>query len=131
MADAECLPLADGCVDAYTIAFGLRNVTRPAAALAEAVRVLRPGGRLLVLEFSTVRSAPLRAAYDALSFALIPPLGKAVTGDGAPYAYLVESIRCWASQGELADMLRAEGLAGVTHADVLGGVAAIHSGFKL
>lgn len=129
-ADAESLPLADSSVDAYTIAFGLRNVTRPDAALCEAFRVLRTGGRLLVLEFSTVRSEALRSVYDAASFALIPRLGQAVTGDGAPYQYLVESIRQWAPQEELEDMMRAAGFSRVTHEDWTGGVVALHSGFK-
>ena len=105
-ANAEELPLADASVDSYTIAFGLRNVTRPEVALAEAARVLRPGGRLLVLEFSHVEFEPLRAAYDAYSFAAIPAMGRLVTGDAAPYQYLVESIRQFATQDELADMMR-------------------------
>ena len=105
-ANAESLPLADASVDSYTIAFGLRNVTRPELALAEAARVLRRGGRLLVLEFSHVEFEPLRAAYDAYSFAAIPAMGRLVTGDAAPYQYLVESIRQFATQDELADMMR-------------------------
>ena len=105
-ANAEELPLADASVDSYTIAFGLRNVTRPEVALAQAARVLRPGGRLLVLEFSHVEFEPLRAAYDAYSFAAIPTMGRLVTGDAAPYQYLVESIRQFATQDELADMMR-------------------------
>jgi SAM-dependent methyltransferase len=105
-ANAEELPLADASVDSYTIAFGLRNVTRPEVALAQAARVLRPGGRLLVLEFSHVEFEPLRAAYDAYSFAAIPAMGRLVTGDAAPYQYLVESIRQFATQDELADMMR-------------------------
>ena len=152
-ANAEALPLADASVDSYTIAFGLRNVTRPEAALAEAARVLRRGGRLLVLEFSHVEFEPLRAAYDAYSFAAIPAMGRLVTGDAAPYQYLVESIRQFATQDELADMMRVRlqrsqhqarrgaalkrvraqdaGLSSVSYENILGGVVALHSGFKM
>ena len=149
-ANAETLPLADASVDSYTIAFGLRNVTRPELALAEAARVLRRGGRLLVLEFSHVEFEPLRAAYDAYSFAAIPAMGRLVTGDAAPYQYLVESIRQFATQDELADMMRVRrcvrrstalrsrarraqeaGLSSVSYENILGGVVALHSGFKL
>jgi len=150
-ADAEKLPLADSCVDSYTIAFGLRNVTRPEVALADAARVLRRGGRLLIMEFSSVTSEPLRAVYDAYSFNAIPALGKLVvrvpaclltrpaaltvsvsqTGDAGPYQYLVESIRQFPPQEELADMMRAAGLSDVRYENILGGIVAVHSGFKL
>lgn len=104
--DAERLPLADNSVDSYTIAFGLRNVTRPDLALREAARVLRRGGRFLCLEFSHVELEPLKALYDAYSFSVIPMIGRAVAGDAAPYQYLVESIRKFPRQEELADMMR-------------------------
>ena len=131
MADAEKLPLADASVDSYTIAFGLRNVTRPQLALAEAARVLRRGGRLMILEFSTVGSEPLRSLYDTYSFNAIPRLGALITGDAAPYQYLVESIRQFPAQEELAEMMREAGLQAVTYTDILGGIVAQHSGFKL
>ena len=130
-ANAEELPLADASVDSYTIAFGLRNVTRPQVALAEAARVLRRGGRLLIMEFSTVAFTPLQTAYDTYSFYAIPALGKLVTGDAGPYQYLVESIRQFPAQEELADMLRQAGLTEVRYENILGGIVAIHSGFKL
>lgn len=129
--DAERLPVASGTVDVFTIAFGIRNVTRVDAALREAARVLKPGGRFLCLEFSRVRAAPLRAAYDAYSFAAIPALGGAVAGDAAAYQYLVESIRRFPDQEAFAAMIRAAGLRHVTVTDLTGGVAAIHSAFKL
>lgn len=130
-ANAEELPLADASVDSYTIAFGLRNVTRPQVALAEAARVLRRGGRLLILEFSTVAFTSLQTAYDTYSFYAIPALGKLVTGDAGPYQYLVESIRQFPAQEELADMMRQAGLTEVRYENILGGIVAIHSGFKL
>jgi SAM-dependent methyltransferase len=123
--------VASGSVDVFTIAFGIRNVTRVDAALREAARVLKPGGRFLCLEFSRVRAAPLRAAYDAYSFAVIPALGGAVAGDAAAYQYLVESIRRFPDQEAFAAMIRAAGLRHVTVTDLTGGVAAIHSAFKL
>lgn len=129
-ADAEALPFADGSVDAITIAFGLRNVTRTLVALREANRVLRRGGRFLCMEFSQVRNSAIRQAYDAYSFSIIPGLGQLVTGDAQPYSYLVESIRRFPDQEALADLMRQAGMVEVGHDDLLGGVVAVHSGFK-
>jgi len=129
--DAEALPFADASIDAYTIAFGLRNVTRPERALAEARRVLRPGGRFLCLEFSHVAPPGLAAAYDAYSFRLLPLLGEIVAGDRAAYEYLVESIRRFPDQKRLAAMMTAAGLDRVAWRDLSGGIAALHSGWRL
>ena len=105
--NAEALPLPDDRFDAYTIAFGIRNVPRIERALAEAYRVLKRGGRFLCLEFSRVDMPVLDRLYDAYSFAAIPALGKVVTGDGAPYRYLVESIRKFPTPERFADMIAA------------------------
>jgi demethylmenaquinone methyltransferase/2-methoxy-6-polyprenyl-1,4-benzoquinol methylase len=129
--DAETLPVASASVDAYTIAFGLRNVTRIGAALREARRVLKPGGRFLCLEFSRVESALLRRAYDLYSFQVLPRLGQAVAGDRDSYQYLVESIRRFPPQRELAGMMEEAGLEQVRYSNLTGGVAAIHSGWRL
>ncbi|GBF90365.1 hypothetical protein Rsub_02471 [Raphidocelis subcapitata] len=128
--DAEKLPFPDGCVDAYTIAFGIRNVTDRGAALREALRVLRPGGRFLCLEFSQVTVPLLRQAYDAYSFAVIPRVGQLVAGDAESYQYLVESIRRFPDQEAFAGMMRAEGFQAVTYENLTAGVVALHSGFK-
>lgn len=128
--EAEALPIGSGAVDAYTIAFGLRNVTDIAAALAEARRVLRPGGRFLCLEFSRV-SPPLRQLYDRYSFAVIPRLGEVVAGDRAAYAYLVESIRRFPPQDALATMIGAAGLERVRIHNLSAGIAAIHTAWRL
>ena len=130
-ANAEALPFANNSFDAYTVAFGIRNVPRIPVALAEAYRVLKPGGRFLCLEFSQVDSALLEHAYDAWSFQAIPRIGKWVTGDGEPYSYLVESIRKFPNQHRFADMVRQAGFERVTWRDYSGGVAALHSGWKL
>ena len=130
-ANAEALPLPDGRFDAYTIAFGIRNVPRIERALAEAHRVLKRGGRFLCLEFSRVDLPVLDRVYDAYSFAAIPALGKVVAGDGAPYRYLVESIRKFPSPELFADMIGAAGFARVHYTRLSGGVVAIHSGWKL
>src|ERR1700738_2123490 len=130
-ANAEELPFADDNFDAYTIAFGIRNVPRIDKALAEAHRVLRRGGRFLALEFSRVDTPVLDRVYDAYSFTAIPALGKIVTGDGEPYRYLVESIRKFPTPERFADMI---GEAGFMRADFVrlsAGVVAIHSGWKL
>jgi len=129
--DAEALPLPDRSCDAYTIAFGLRNVARPAQALAEARRVLKPGGRFLCLEFSQVALPALARLYDLYSFSVLPWLGEAVAGDRASYRYLVESIRRFPSQAELAAMMGAAGLARVDYENLSGGIAAIHGGWRI
>ena len=130
-ANAEALPLADSSFDAYTIAFGIRNVPRIDAALSEAYRVLRRGGHFLCLEFSHVDLPVVEQIYDAYSFTAIPALGKVVTGDGAPYRYLVESIRKFPSPDLFAEMIGEAGFARVDLARLSGGIVAIHSGWKL
>ena len=130
-ANAEELPFADETFDAYTIAFGIRNVPRIDVALSEAYRVLKPGGRLLVLEFSEVDMPLLDKIYEAWSFNAIPRIGQAVTGDGEPYAYLVESIRKFPNQQNFAAMITRAGFDRVTFRNYTGGIAALHSGWKL
>ena len=129
--DAECLPLPDRSVDAYTIAFGLRNVTRIDAALAEARRVLRPGGRFFCLEFSHVVLPGLDRLYDLYSFNLLPQLGQAVAGDREAYVYLVESIRRFPRQDALVRQMRAVGLDRPRFRNLSGGIAAIHAAWRL
>ena len=129
--DARRLPFADGSFDVYTIAFGIRNVTRIEEALREAHRVLRPGGRFLCLEFSRVTNPLLAAAYDKYSFNVIPAMGELVASDRASYQYLVESIRRHPDQETFAQMMRDAGLRGVSYTNLTFGVAAIHSGFRL
>ncbi|MGO4834212.1 bifunctional demethylmenaquinone methyltransferase/2-methoxy-6-polyprenyl-1,4-benzoquinol methylase UbiE [Rhizobiaceae sp. 2RAB30] len=130
-ANAEELPFADDTFDAYTIAFGIRNVPRIETALAEAWRVLKPGGRFLCLEFSEVDLPVLDKAYEAWSFNAIPRIGQLVTGDGEPYSYLVESIRKFPNQENFAGMIRRAGFDRVTFRNYSGGIAALHSGWKL
>ena len=130
-ANAEALPFGEGEFDAYTIAFGIRNVPRIEKALSEAYRVLRRGGRFLCLEFSHVDLPVLDRVYDAYSFAAIPALGRVVAGDGAPYRYLVESIRRFPAADLFADMIAEAGFDRVDHLKLSGGVVAIHSGWKL
>lgn len=129
--DAMALPFADAGFDAYTISFGIRNVTRIGDALSEAFRVLRPGGRLMVLEFSQLPNPMMQKAYDAYSFNVIPAMGKAVAGDRDSYQYLVESIRKFPPQEEFAAMIRAAGFEQVKYRNLTMGVAALHSGWKL
>jgi demethylmenaquinone methyltransferase/2-methoxy-6-polyprenyl-1,4-benzoquinol methylase len=130
-ADAERLPVADRSVDFYTIGFGLRNVTRIDAALAEARRVLKPGGRFLCLEFTPEITPFLQPLYDLYSFQIVPLLGQVVTGDRDAYAYLVESIRRFPRQSELAEMIAGAGLDQVKFRNLTGGVAALHSAWRL
>ncbi len=131
VADAEMLPLPDRSVDVVSIAFGLRNVTDKPAALAEARRVLRPGGRFACLEFSRVQVAVLAPVYDAWSFQVLPRLGSAVAGDRDSYQYLAESIRTFPDQARLEAMMRDAGLSQVSHRNLTGGIAAIHTGRRL
>jgi demethylmenaquinone methyltransferase/2-methoxy-6-polyprenyl-1,4-benzoquinol methylase len=129
--DAEKLPFPDRSFDAYTIAFGIRNVTHIEKALEDAFRVLKPGGRFLCLEFSEVAVPGLDAIYDAYSFSAIPQMGKWVTGDAQPYQYLVESIRRFPNQERFKAMIEAAGFARVQYRNLTGGIAAIHSGWRL
>ncbi len=129
--DAMALPFADNSFDAYTISFGIRNVTRIADALAEAFRVLRPGGRLMVLEFSQIPNDLLQKAYDLYSFKVIPLMGQVVAGDRDSYQYLVESIRKFPDQDSFAAMIRSAGFDLVKYRNLTMGVACLHSGWKL
>jgi demethylmenaquinone methyltransferase / 2-methoxy-6-polyprenyl-1,4-benzoquinol methylase len=129
--NAEALPFADRRYDAVTIAFGIRNVPRIEAALAEAYRVLRIGGRFLCLEFSTVDVPGLDALYEFYSFNVIPALGRAVAGDAEAYRYLVESIRRFPRPDTFADMIRAAGFARVSFQRMSGSIVALHSGWRL
>lgn len=129
--DAESLPVASSSVDAYTIAFCLRNVTRIDAALAEARRVLKPGGHFLCLEFSHVVVPGLRQAYDAYSFKVLPFLGQMVAGNREAYQYLAESIRRFPPQDELCRRIEAAGLGVVSHRNLSGGIAALHSAWRI
>ena len=129
--DAMALPFPDNSFDVYTISFGIRNVTRIEDALAEAFRVLRPGGRLMVLEFSQIPSRPLQSLYDLYSFNVIPRLGQMVAGDRDSYQYLVESIRRFPDQEVFAAMIRAAGFAQVKYRNLSMGIAALHSGWKI
>jgi demethylmenaquinone methyltransferase/2-methoxy-6-polyprenyl-1,4-benzoquinol methylase len=129
--DAEALPIADHSADLYTIAFGLRNVTRIECALAEARRVLRPGGRFLCLEFAPAVVPWLAPAYDAYSFHILPLLGRLVAGDRDAYLYLAESIRRFPAQSVLCEMIEAAGLEQVRFRNLTGGIAALHSAWRL
>lgn len=129
--NAEALQFADKSFDAYTIAFGIRNVPRIDRALSEAYRVLKPGSRFLCLEFSTVDVPLLDKIYDTFSFRLIPPMGKAVTGDAESYQYLVESIRQFPNPAIFSDMIRDAGFSRVSHQVLTGGIVALHSGWRL
>ena len=125
------LPFPDRCYDAYTIAFGIRNVPRIERALAEAYRVLRIGGRFHCLEFSSVDVPGLDALYDLYSFNVIPALGRMVAGDAEAYRYLVESIRRFPKPKVFADMIRAAGFRRVSFQPITGGIVALHSGWRL
>jgi demethylmenaquinone methyltransferase/2-methoxy-6-polyprenyl-1,4-benzoquinol methylase len=130
-ANAEELPFADGKFDAVTIAFGIRNVPRIERALSEARRMLKPGGRFLCLEFSAVDVAVLDRVYELYSFNVIPLIGGWVVGDEQPYRYLVESIQKFPNQARFAAMIEKAGFARVSVRNLSGGIAAIHSGWKL
>ncbi|WP_406665134.1 bifunctional demethylmenaquinone methyltransferase/2-methoxy-6-polyprenyl-1,4-benzoquinol methylase UbiE [Gallaecimonas sp. GXIMD1310] len=129
-ANAECLPFPDNHFDLITIAFGLRNVTDKDAALRSMYRVLKPGGRLLVLEFSKPKSALLSQAYDVYSFKLLPMMGKLVAGDAESYQYLAESIRMHPDQDTLKAMMSDAGFDEVEYHNLTGGIVALHRGFK-
>ena len=129
--DAMALPFEDRSFDVYTISFGIRNVTRPEQALTEAFRVLRPGGRLMVLEFSQLPNPGMQWLYDRYSYNVIPAMGQAIAGDRDSYQYLVESIRQFPDQDTFAAMIRAAGFGQVKYRNLTMGVAALHSGWKI
>jgi demethylmenaquinone methyltransferase/2-methoxy-6-polyprenyl-1,4-benzoquinol methylase len=131
VADAEALPLPDASVDVVSMAFGLRNCTDKAAVLAEARRVLKPGGRFLCLEFSKLQIAALEKFYETWSFHVLPRVGRVVAGDADSYTYLAESIRMFPDQETLAEMMRAAGMKRVGFENLSGGIVAIHSGWRL
>jgi demethylmenaquinone methyltransferase/2-methoxy-6-polyprenyl-1,4-benzoquinol methylase len=130
LANAECLPFADESFDCVTIGFGLRNVTDKPAALASMRRVLRPGGRLLVLEFSKPVLPGLKPVYDLYSFSVLPWLGRRVAGDSDSYRYLAESIRRFPDQETLCEMMRDAGLEDCRYHNLSGGIVALHKGFR-
>ncbi len=125
------LPFEANSFDVYTISFGIRNVTRIPDALAEAYRVLKPGGRLMVLEFSQIPNDLMQKVYDLYSFNIIPVMGQIVAGDRDSYQYLVESIRKFPDQETFAGMIRAAGFGQVKYRNLTMGIAALHSGWKL
>ena len=129
--DAMALPFKDNSFDVYTISFGIRNVTRPQEALNEAYRVLRPGGRLMVLEFSQIPNPAMQWAYDKYSFNVIPKLGQMIAGDADSYQYLVESIRKFPDQDTFLQMIRDAGFANAKYRNLTMGIAALHSGWKI
>ncbi len=129
-ANAEQLPFEDNRFDLVTIAFGLRNVTHQDKALAEMLRVLKPGGKARILEFSRVQSSLLARAYDAYSFGLLPAMGQLVAKDAESYRYLAESIRKHPDQETLAEMMRQAGFSGVRYQNLNAGIVAIHTGYK-
>jgi len=129
--DAMNLPFEDSTFDVYTISFGIRNVTRPQEALNEAFRVLRPGGRLMVLEFSQIPNDLMQKAYDLYSFNIIPRLGQAIANDRDSYQYLVESIRKFPDQDTFLSMVRAAGFENAKYRNLSMGIACLHSGWKI
>ena len=129
--DAMALPFADNSFDVYTISFGIRNVTRIPDAIAEAYRVLKPGGRFMVLEFSQIPNPALQWVYDRYSFNIIPPMGKIIANDRDSYQYLVESIRKFPDQENFAAMIRTAGFQNVKYRNLTMGIAALHSGWKI
>ena len=129
--DAMALPFPDSTFDVYTISFGIRNVTRPQEALNEAFRVLKPGGRLMVLEFSQIPNDMMQKAYDLYSFNIIPRMGQMIDGDRDSYQYLVESIRKFPDQETFLGMLRAAGFGNAKYRNLSMGIACLHSGWKI
>ena len=129
--NAEALAFPDKSFDGYSIAFGIRNVTHIGRALAEAYRVLKPGGHFLCLEFSQVDVPLMDKVYDAYSFTVVPAIGKVVMGDGHPYRYLVESIRTFPKQDDFKAMIEDAGFSNVSYRNLTGGVVAIHSGWRV
>lgn len=129
--DAMALPFPDNSFDVYTISFGIRNVTRPQDALNEAFRVLRPGGRLMVLEFSQIPNPAMQWAYDRYSFNLIPLMGQLIANDRDSYQYLVESIRKFPDQDVFLNMVRSAGFENAKYRNLTAGVACLHSGWKI
>ena len=129
--DAMALPFPDNSFDVYTISFGIRNVTRIPDALSEAIRVLRPGGRLMVLEFSQIPNDLMQKVYDLYSFNIIPKLGQMIANDADSYQYLVESIRQFPDQDRFAAMIRDVGFENVKYRNLSLGIAALHSGWKI
>ena len=129
--DAMSLPFDDNSFDVYTISFGIRNVTRPAEALSEAFRVLRPGGRLMVLEFSQIPNDLMQKVYDLYSFNIIPRMGQAIAGDRDSYQYLVESIRQFPDQETFLQMVRDAGFENAKYRNLSMGIACLHSGWKI
>jgi len=129
--DAMALPFPDNSFDVYTISFGIRNVTRPQQALNEAFRVLRPGGRLMVLEFSQLPNPAMQKAYDLYSFNVIPRMGQVIANDRDSYQYLVESIRNFPDQETFLGMIREAGFGQAKYRNLSMGIAALHSGWKL
>lgn len=130
LANAECLPFVDNYFDCVTISFGLRNVTDKDAALRSIYRVLKPGGRLLVLEFSKPVVPGLKPVYDAYSFKLLPLMGKVIADDADSYQYLAESIRMHPGQEELKGMMEAAGFERCDYSNLSGGIVALHRGYK-
>ncbi|MCB1349693.1 MAG: ubiquinone/menaquinone biosynthesis methyltransferase, partial [Maritimibacter sp.] len=129
--DAMALPFEANVFDVYTISFGIRNVTRIEDALSEAYRVLKPGGRLMVLEFSQIPNELMQKVYDLYSFNVIPAMGKVIANDRDSYQYLVESIRKFPDQETFAGMIRTAGFGNVKYRNLTMGIAALHSGWKL
>ncbi|WP_428513912.1 bifunctional demethylmenaquinone methyltransferase/2-methoxy-6-polyprenyl-1,4-benzoquinol methylase UbiE [Roseovarius sp.] len=129
--DAMALPFADSSFDVYTISFGIRNVTRPQEALNEAFRVLKPGGRLMVLEFSQIPNDLMQKVYDLYSFNIIPQMGRAIAGDRDSYQYLVESIRKFPDQETFLGMVRDAGFEQAKYRNLSMGIACLHSGWKI
>ncbi|MDB4248683.1 bifunctional demethylmenaquinone methyltransferase/2-methoxy-6-polyprenyl-1,4-benzoquinol methylase UbiE [Amylibacter sp.] len=129
--DAMTLPFLDNSFDIYTISFGIRNVTDPQKALNEAYRVLRPGGRLMILEFNQIPNPSMQWAYDKYSFNIIPPMGRIIANDSESYQYLVESIRKFPNQEKFLDMINKAGFSNTKYRNLTMGVACLHSGWKI